>query len=93
MRRYVLSLKSGILMALLAGVFASGCTQRQVAVQIPNYSPQYCYKTLAEVDCHKEPLQGEDNRRLDWYEEPKGTLAIERKVNCLSLPGVSNCPP
>lgn len=36
------------------------------------YSPQYCYRTLAQVDCHAEPLAGEAGRRMGHYEAPIG---------------------
>ena len=30
---------------------------------------RYCYRTLAEVDCHAQPLPGEDGRRVGFFDE------------------------
>jgi hypothetical protein len=38
------------------------------------YAERYCYRTLAEVDCHDRPLAGEESRRVGFYDEP---LAVE----------------
>ena len=38
------------------------------------YAESYCYRTLAEVDCHNWPLPGEEGRRVGFYDEP---LAVE----------------
>lgn len=34
------------------------------------YAERYCYRTLAEVDCHSRPLPGEENRRVGFYDAP-----------------------
>ncbi len=34
------------------------------------YGPHYCYRTLAQVDCHAVPLAGEANRLMGNYEAP-----------------------
>lgn len=34
------------------------------------YAERYCYRTLAEVDCHDRPLAGEENRRVGFYDQP-----------------------
>lgn len=31
---------------------------------------RYCYRTLAEVDCHARPLPGEDTRRVGFFDAP-----------------------
>ena len=34
------------------------------------YAERYCYRTLAEVDCHNRPLVGEESRRVGFYDAP-----------------------
>lgn len=34
------------------------------------YAERNCYRTLADVDCHPEPLPGEESRRVGFYDEP-----------------------
>lgn len=31
---------------------------------------RYCYRTLAEVDCHAAPLAGEERRRVGFWDAP-----------------------
>lgn len=33
---------------------------------------RYCYRTLAEVDCHAQPLPGEANRQVGYFDAPVG---------------------
>ncbi len=33
---------------------------------------RYCYRTLAEVDCHARPLAGEATRRVGFFDAPAG---------------------
>ena len=33
---------------------------------------RYCYRTLAEVDCHAQPLAAEANRRVGFFDRPVG---------------------
>ncbi len=35
------------------------------------YGPHYCYRTLAQVDCHDDALTGESDRQMGHY-EPAG---------------------
>jgi hypothetical protein len=30
---------------------------------------RYCYRTLAEVDCHAEPLPGEASRKVGFFDQ------------------------
>ncbi len=48
-----------MLVTLLAACTASG----------PRLAARYCYRTLAEVDCHAQPLPGEDGRRVGFFDE------------------------
>ncbi|MPZ11674.1 MAG: hypothetical protein GEU89_15920 [Kiloniellaceae bacterium] len=51
----------------LAALLLAGCAD---AFPKLTYAERYCYRTLADVDCHAEPLAGEDNRRVGFYDEP-----------------------
>lgn len=31
---------------------------------------RYCYRTLAEVDCHAHLLPAENGRRVGWFDAP-----------------------
>ena len=52
----------GVLLIALAA--CSGPTQRLV------YAERFCYRTLAEVDCHAEPLPAEAFREVGWFDQP-----------------------
>ncbi len=30
---------------------------------------RYCYRTLAEVDCHAQPLPGEASRKVGFFDQ------------------------
>ncbi len=47
------------------------------------YAERHCYRTLADVDCHAQVLPGEENRRVDFYDEP--VKVEQRKAWPLSL--------
>jgi hypothetical protein len=34
----------------------------------PNLAARYCYRTLAEVDCHAQPLPGAAGRRVGFFD-------------------------
>ncbi len=38
----------------------------------PIYASPFCYRTLAEADCHSQALAGEDNRLVEDYQAPIG---------------------
>lgn len=38
------------------------------------YAERYCYRTLADVDCHARPLPAEESRRVGFYDK---SLALE----------------
>ena len=70
--------------ALLAGF--AGCTSKKQVVQhLPDYRPQHCYRTLAEVDCHTAPLENEAYRSMGWSEMPTGHQELNTEVNCFDL--------
>jgi hypothetical protein len=35
----------------------------------PNLAARYCYRTLAEVDCHAQPFPGEATRKVGFFDE------------------------
>ena len=63
----ITSVAAATFAALLVGACAREQTQ---AVDI--YGPQFCYRTLAEVDCHEAALPGEDHRAVGHYEAARG---------------------
>lgn len=65
-----------VAMAVLLGAGA-GCGPGPGA--LPGWSAPYstaklaerhCYRTLAEVDCHADPLPGEANRKVGFFDAP-----------------------
>ena len=40
------------------------------ARRLPVLTARYCYRTLAEVDCHTRPLASQDSRRVGWFDAP-----------------------
>ncbi len=36
----------------------------------PVLAERVCYRTLAKVDCHSEPLPGAESRRVGWSDDP-----------------------
>lgn len=35
----------------------------------PPLAARYCYRTLAEVDCHAQPLAGEASRQVGFFDQ------------------------
>ncbi len=35
----------------------------------PGLVVRYCYRTLAEVDCHAQPLPGEASRQVGFFDQ------------------------
>ena len=35
----------------------------------PELAARYCYRTLAEVDCHAQPLPGEATRKVGFFDQ------------------------
>ena len=59
---------------LLVAVWLAGCA----AGPFPKltYAERFCYRTLAEVDCHNQPLADEESRRVGFYDQP---VAVEQE--------------
>lgn len=36
----------------------------------PDVAARYCYRTLAEVDCHAQPLPGAAGRQVGFFGNP-----------------------
>ncbi len=36
---------------------------------VPALAARYCYRTLAEVDCHAQPLPGEATRKVGFFDQ------------------------
>ncbi len=71
----------GRLFVLLgAGLVAGACSAYGYRDGLPRgwYAPmpeaelalRYCYRTLAEVDCHAQLLPGEEFRRVGYFDAP-----------------------
>ncbi len=35
----------------------------------PELAARYCYRTLAKVDCHAQPLPGAEGRRVGFFDQ------------------------
>ena len=35
----------------------------------PNLAARFCYRTLAEVDCHAQPLFGKSTRKIGFFDD------------------------
>ncbi len=35
----------------------------------PELAARHCYRTLAEVDCHAQPLPGEATRKVGFFDQ------------------------
>ena len=71
MRRQLLGTGS----AAVAMLLLAGCETAQPFPKL-TYAERPCYRTLAAVDCHSDPLIGEESRRVGFYDEP---VAVEQE--------------
>jgi len=62
--------------ALFAALLVSACARQQTQA-VDLYGPHFCYRTLAEVDCHEAALPGEDRRAVGHYEAARGHSLVE----------------
>ena len=70
------TLVSSIAILVAIGLIAAGC-DRERRQTVDLYGPNFCYRTLAEVDCHEAALPGEEGRLVGHYEAPKGRAKME----------------
>lgn len=61
------SLRAGAAAVVLAVLPLGGCAEPFPTL---TYAERHCYRTLAEVDCHADPLSGEESRRVGFYDRP-----------------------
>ena len=66
----------GMAVLLAIGLIASGC-ERDRSEAVDLYGPHFCYRTLAEVDCHEAALPGEEGRAVGHHEAPRGSAMAE----------------
>ena len=53
-----------LLAAGLLGLLLGACAPQPQ----PELALRYCYRTLAEVDCHAQVLPGEETRRVGFFD-------------------------
>jgi hypothetical protein len=56
-----------LLMAIAMAILLAACTARPGPA--PDLAARYCYRTLAEVDCHARALPGEATRELGFFDQ------------------------
>ena len=61
------------LLSLAVAAALSACASPQPLPKL-TYAERPCYRTLAVVDCHPDPLVGEESRRVGFYDAP---IAVE----------------
>lgn len=54
-----------LLTAITMATLLAACT----AEPSPDLAQRYCYRTLAEVDCHDQPLAGEASRQVGFFDQ------------------------
>lgn len=67
-----------LLLVIAAAALLAGCTRYETAYEeaVVDHEQVYCYRTLADVDCHRIPFppDSEDARRLVNYYGPSPRL-------------------
>ncbi|MGF1592575.1 MAG: hypothetical protein ACFCUW_04805 [Kiloniellaceae bacterium] len=58
---------AAVLALAFAALLLAGCAEPLPKL---TYAERPCYRTLAVVDCHAEPLPGEEGRRVGFYDTP-----------------------
>ena len=57
-----------ILLGLAMVALLAACTEETGPLPAPNLAARFCYRTLAEVDCHAQPLVGETTRQIGFFD-------------------------
>ncbi len=67
-------LAAGMLGACAAGGPSQGLPPgwARPATPVLTLAARHCYRTLAEVDCHAQPLAAEASRRVGFFDRPVG---------------------
>ena len=63
-----------LLSAIAMAALLAACTAEPDVV--PDLAARYCYRTLAEVDCHAQPLPGEAARKIGFFDQAVLNQAI-----------------
>ncbi len=73
-RIFAAMLAAGLLGACAAGGPSQGLAPGWARPATPEVTlaARYCYQTLAEVDCHAQPLAAEASRRVGFFDRPFG---------------------
>ena len=79
-RIFAAMLAAGLLGACAAGGPSQGLAPGWARPATPEVTlaARYCYRTLAEVDCHAQPLAAEASRRVGFFAAPVGYYTKER---------------
>ena len=78
-RIFAAMLAAGLLGACAAGGPGQGPNQdlapgwARPATPESTLAARYCYRTLARVDCHAQPLAAEAGRRVGFFDRPAGS--------------------
>jgi hypothetical protein len=59
-----------------AVLLLAGCASPEPFPKL-TYAERPCYRTLAAVDCHSQPLTGEETRRVGFYDAPISSVEPE----------------
>ncbi len=73
-RIFAAMLAAGLLGACAAGGPSQGLAPGWARPATPEVTlaARYCYRTLAEVDCHAQPLAAAASRRVGFFDRPVG---------------------
>ncbi len=73
-RIFTAMLAAGLLGACAAGGPSQGLPPGWARPATPELTlaARHCYRTLAEVDCHAQPLAAEASRRVGFFDAPVG---------------------
>ncbi len=73
-RIFAAMLAAGLLGACAAGGPSQGLAPGWARPATPEVTlaARYCYRTLAEVDCHAQALTAETTRRVGFFDRPVG---------------------
>jgi hypothetical protein len=73
LKRYSGHRRAAVPALAVAALLLAGCAEPLPKL---TYAERPCYRTLAAVDCHTEPLTGEESRRVGFYDTP---IAVEHE--------------